>query len=745
MSLTLLLSGSFTVLAEEEPEGTDSPAETEEAEKTPDTVLTEDSTGEEEIQKEENTETEETKEIQEEKEAQETEEVQNETETEEVQDEAETKEVQEETEIKSAPLKLRTMAAAQPEPLIKPVMNPAGQWVRSGSLWWFRYPDGSWPHEEWIETGNEKYYFDASGYMHTGWLMYKDHWFYTNSSGALVISSWIGNYYVKDDGSMAESEWVDNDKYFVGADGLWIPGYGVGVWKKDNTGWWYSDGYGGYPAGTFQEIDGLTYYFDAKGYMKTGWQLIKKYWYYFSGSGDMQTEKWIDGYYYVKKDGKMAVEEWVDKKQYYVGKDGRWIPGYGVGVWKKDSTGWWYDDGMGGYPKDVIQEIDNEKYMFNKKGYMLTGWQEYKKDWYYFKDSGAMAVSQWIGTEYYVKEDGKRATEESVTIDGKDYYFGADGKYLQYYGQKKWFYDANGYWYSRGDGTYPVNEWANIDGKWYHFDSRGYMQTGWIKVDGNWYYLGDDGARVYGWQSIDGYWYYFKEDGSMASAEYVDGSYWVGADGRWIEGYGNSLVVASGVSAANVVMRGIDISKWQGNIDLSGYADGFVIIRVSWGTNLDDMALRNMRLCEQLGIPYGVYCYSYALSNEDAAKEADFLLKIIKGHNISCGVWFDMEDADGYKNRNNVPATSPLISTMCQTFCKKVSDAGYHTGIYASYSWFGNYIKGCDNYDVWVAHWGINDGEMNSNMSYMSSIHQYTSRPLDKNVMYVPLEHFQGQ
>ena len=189
--------------------------------------------------------------------------------------------------------------------------------------------------------------------------------------------------------------------------------------------------------------------------------------------------------------------------------------------------------------------------------------------------------------------------------------------------------------------------------------------------------------------------------------------------------------------AENIFMEGIDISTHNGDINLKKYQDGFVIIRVAYGTNTDQRAVRNMNLCEKLKIPYGVYLYSYALSPSTAEAEADYLLNLIKGRDIQCGVWYDMEDADFYKQRHHV-TDSKTISAMCQRFCKKVQDAGYHVGIYASYSWFKEgIISGCDEYDKWVAHWGNNDGTLHQDFSGFASIHQYTSNPLDRDVMYV--------
>ncbi len=191
-----------------------------------------------------------------------------------------------------------------------------------------------------------------------------------------------------------------------------------------------------------------------------------------------------------------------------------------------------------------------------------------------------------------------------------------------------------------------------------------------------------------------------------------------------------------------IYMHGIDISEHNGNIDLTQYQNGFVIIRIGWWTNPDTKAIRNMDLCDKYNIPYGVYLYDYTTEVEDAVKEAEFTLNMIKGRNIRCGVWFDMED-DGWRARNGVAPDNPRISELCKAYCDRIAQAGYHVGIYASYSWFENYIKGCDKYDKWVAHWGSNDGKWNNDLSAYAPLHQYTSNGgLDQNVMYVDPYYF---
>lgn len=194
---------------------------------------------------------------------------------------------------------------------------------------------------------------------------------------------------------------------------------------------------------------------------------------------------------------------------------------------------------------------------------------------------------------------------------------------------------------------------------------------------------------------------------------------------------------------------GIDISSWQGDIDLAAVAPGFVILRAGYGKNtVDSCAVRNMNECERLGIPYGVYWYSYALSEADARAEARRCLDAIKGRKISVGVWYDMEDADGYKSRNG--ALRPdLTSAMCRAFCEIVEAAGYHVGVYTSLSWYQDgYVSGCDRYDRWIAWWGRNDGNLTTDPSGSCSLHQYAGDvwhkgiKLDLDVCYTPLSHF---
>lgn len=61
-----------------------------------------------------------------------------------------------------------------------------------------------------------------------------------------------------------------------------------------------------------------------------------------------------------------------------------------------------------------------------------------------------------------------------------------------------WQNENDHWWYQNKDGSYPRNDWLEIDGKWYRFDAAGWMQTGWHEEQDKWYYLKPDGSMASG-------------------------------------------------------------------------------------------------------------------------------------------------------------------------------------------------------------------------------------------------------
>lgn len=192
-------------------------------------------------------------------------------------------------------------------------------------------------------------------------------------------------------------------------------------------------------------------------------------------------------------------------------------------------------------------------------------------------------------------------------------------------------------------------------------------------------------------------------------------------------------------------MFGIDISEHNGDIDLRGYVGKFVIIRVGWGNFTEDKKFkRNVAECKRLGIPFGVYHYSYAFNPDTAKKEAEAVLRAIEPYrtDIRVGVWFDMEDADHWKVNHGWKISRATIEPICYMFCKIIEDAGYYSGIYCSQSWLQYLGESNNRFDKWVASWGTNDGTLQNNTKEYGTLHQYTSRPLDRDIMYADISRY---
>lgn len=84
-----------------------------------------------------------------------------------------------------------------------------------------------------------------------------------------------------------------------------------------------------------------------------------------------------------------------------------------------------------------------------------------------------------------------------------------------------WRKENGRWWYRNKDGSYPRNDWQQIDGKWYRFDVAGWMQTGWYEENGKWYYLKPDGSMAENEllaipsEEHGREWFAFGEDGHM--------------------------------------------------------------------------------------------------------------------------------------------------------------------------------------------------------------------------------------
>ena len=176
-----------------------------------------------------------------------------------------------------------------------------------------------------------------------------------------------------------------------------------------------------------------------------------------------------------------------------------------------------------------------------------------------------------------------------------------------------------------------------------------------------------------------------------------------------------------------VYMEGIDVSEAQGDIDLTEFQNGFVIIRAGYGWDIkqkDKWFDRNVKKCKELNIPFGVYWYSYAISKETSRKEAEIFAEVIEPYrnDITLGVWLDQEEVD-YRKKKNCSTSAKNISALTDAFMDVLNTKGYYTGIYTSWSWAKNGYVDASKYNLWIAHWGKNDGTLNVDLEKMDKIH----------------------
>lgn len=195
-------------------------------------------------------------------------------------------------------------------------------------------------------------------------------------------------------------------------------------WIKDNAGWWYRNADDSYPKSQWLKLDAW-YYFNDNGYAVTGWNLIKNKWYYFDSDCRMKTG-WIklgDTWYYLNDDGVM-LEGWqlVNGFWYYLNKENQNPHG-------AMQTGL-FDEGRYTYYCPSGTEHGTPS------GSMVMGWRLINGKWYCFNNNkdcqpiGSMFKNHWLG-DYYLKDSGAMACNETLLIGGKTYKFDGNGKVVK--------------------------------------------------------------------------------------------------------------------------------------------------------------------------------------------------------------------------------------------------------------------------------------------------------------------------
>ena len=346
-----------------------------------------------------------------------------------------------------------------------------------------------------------------------GWVKTGNAWYFYNQNGTLARNAWAGNYWLGADGRMVTNAWVDDGRYYVGSNGLWVKGAQKPAaakpevkkqgWVQNGSAWnYYYQGnivrnswVGSYWLGndgrmaTSSWVDGGRYYVGANGVWdktvkkqeapkpevkKNGWVKEGSTWYYYE-NGTLARNKWISSTYWVGADGKMITSSWVDGGRYYVGANGAWV---------RDAK-----------KPEAAKPVEKKQ-----------GWVKEGNAWYFFYQ-GQITKNAWVGS-YWLGSDGKMAT--SSWVDNGRYYVG-----------------ANGLWDKNAKKQEVKSE---------------VKKNGWIKEGNTWYYYENGTLARNKWAGN----YWLGADGRMATNAWVDnGRYYVDGSGSWVKNAGHGINYSS--------------------------------------------------------------------------------------------------------------------------------------------------------------------------------------------------------
>ena len=189
---------------------------------------------------------------------------------------------------------------------------------------------------------------------------------------------------------------------------------------------------------------------------------------------------------------------------------------------------------------------------------------------------------------------------------------------------------------------------------------------------------------------------------------------------------------------------GIDISEWQDYPDYDKLKEAgveFVIIRVGFTKGregdyfLDKSFEHNIKEANRVGIPAGIYFFSYATSKEKAKENALWVLDKIKGYKIDLPISFDWEN---WSKFNQYHISFYELQQMADTFIKTVEDAGYKGMNYGSKTYLENMWLDTTG-TMWLAHYTEETGYKGPYKFWQrcdNALVPGISGPVDVNIMY---------
>ena len=236
--------------------------------------------------------------------------------------------------------------------------------------------------------------------------------------------------------------------------------------------------------------------------------------------------------------------------------------------------------------------------------------------------------------------------------------------------------------YIQVNNTYKEATWADYYTAGKFFIKGAEKYTGWQTIDNKVYFYTADGNRVTGEQVIQGAKYNFASDGS--------------------------LVTGSGTV-------GIDVSKWNGNIDWNAVKNSgisYVIIRCGYRGSAEGKLIEDPKFAANIkgataaGLKVGIYFFSQAVDEIEAVEEASMVLGLIRNYTISYPVFLDVEASGGRGDKID----KTTRTAVCNAFCQTIQNAGYTAGIYSNKVWLENKIDAgsLSSYKIWLAQYAAN-------------------------------------
>lgn len=167
-------------------------------------------------------------------------------------------------------------------------------------------------------------------------------------------------------------------------------------------------------------------------------------------------------------------------------------------------------------------------------------------------------------------------------------------------------------------------------------------------------------------------------------------------------------------SIENAVELGIDVSKWNGDIDwelVKAEGIDFAIIRCGYrgsssGWLIEDPYFyQNLMEAKKAGVKVGVYFFTQATNTVEAVEEASMVISLLGEEELDYPVFIDTEGAGGNGRADTLDTITR--TAVCDAFCKTIENAGLKAGIYASRNWYGVNLNvdELEKYHIWLAEY----------------------------------------